>query len=126
VNAPHDVNADRRIDEVIGRLLQTGVLAAAAVVIAGAAMLLTQRGGTIASYGTFRGAPDALRSLRGIVRTAASLDSAGIIQLGLVLLIATPVARVGLTLVAFAMRRDRIYTILTAVVLALLLFGLLS
>jgi uncharacterized membrane protein len=126
VNASQHDNVDRRTDEVIGRLLQTGVLVAAAIVVAGATMLLTQRGGAVASYGTFRGAPDALRSLRGIVRAAAALDSAGIIQLGLVFLIATPVARVGLTLVAFAMRRDRVYTILTAVVLALLLFGLLS
>jgi uncharacterized membrane protein len=126
VSTPEDSAGDRRIDEVIGRLLQTGVLAAAAVVILGAVMLLTQRGGTTASYSSFHGAPDALRSLRGIARSAAALDSAGIIQLGLVLLIATPVARVALTLVAFAMRRDRIYTILTGLVLALLLFGLVS
>ena len=121
-----DSASDRRTDVVIGRLLQTGVLTAAAVVIVGAVMLLAQRGGAPASYSTFHGVPDALRSLRGIVMSAAALDSAGIVQLGLVLLIATPVARVALTLVAFAMRRDRVYTILTAVVLALLLFGLVS
>ena len=43
----------------------------------------------------------------------------------LVLLIATPVARVALTLVAFAAQRDRLYVLLTTVVLLLLLYGLL-
>jgi uncharacterized membrane protein len=46
------------------------------------------------------------------------------VQLGVILLIATPVARVALTLVAFAVQRDRIYVALTAVVLIVLLYGL--
>ena len=52
------------------------------------------------------------------------LDSRAIVQLGLVLLIATPVARVALTFVAFLFRRDRLYATLTLLVLALLLYGL--
>jgi uncharacterized membrane protein len=43
-----------------------------------------------------------------------------------VLLIATPLARVALTLGAFLLQRDRLYVLLTAVVLVLLLFGLFS
>jgi uncharacterized membrane protein len=43
-----------------------------------------------------------------------------------VLLIATPIARVALTLVAFLIQRDRLYVALTAVVLVLLLWGLLA
>ena len=50
----------------------------------------------------------------------------GIVQLGLVLLIATPVARVALTLGAFLLQRDRLYVVLTTIVLVLLLFGLFS
>jgi uncharacterized membrane protein len=48
------------------------------------------------------------------------------VQLGLVLLIATPVARVALTLGAFLVQRDRLYMVLTAIVLVLLLVGLFS
>lgn len=43
---------------------------------------------------------------------------------GLLLLIATPVARVILTLVVFAIRRDRTYTWITLAVLAVLLYSL--
>ena len=45
---------------------------------------------------------------------------------GVVLLIATPIARVALTLVAFAVRKDRLYALISAVVLALLAYGLLG
>jgi uncharacterized membrane protein len=48
------------------------------------------------------------------------------VQFGIVLLIATPVARVALMLGAFVLQRDRLYVALTAVVLALLLLGLFS
>jgi len=46
------------------------------------------------------------------------------VQLGLVLLIATPMVRVALTLVAFLWQRDRLYVCITAFVLALLVYGL--
>ena len=62
---------------------------------------------------------------RELLETFA-LDPRGIVQLGLVLLIATPVARVALTLGAFLLQRDRLYVLLTTVVLVLLLFGLFS
>jgi uncharacterized membrane protein len=86
---------------------------------------VAQHGRSPADYGTFRGEPDYLRSLVGILRAALSVDSRAIVQLGLVLLIATPIARVAFTLVAFALQRDRVYVGVTLLVLALLLFGLL-
>jgi uncharacterized membrane protein len=52
------------------------------------------------------------------------MDSRAIVQLGLVMLIATPIARVAFTLIAFALQRDRVYVGVTLLVLALLLFGL--
>ena len=47
-----------------------------------------------------------------------------VVQLGLVLLIATPVARVAMSLVAFILQRDRVYVVVTSIVLALLIFSL--
>ena len=60
-----------------------------------------------------------------MLRGALALDPAAVTQLGVVLLILTPVARVLLTLVAFVHRRDRLYSAMTAVVLVLLLWGVL-
>jgi uncharacterized membrane protein len=104
--------------------LQIGVMIAAAVTLAGGAMLLVQHGQSTTDYATFRGEPAFLRSLSGIVRAALQHDSRAIVQLGLALLIATPIARVAFTLVAFALQRDRVYVGVTLIVLALLLFGL--
>ena len=117
--------SDEKVEQVIGRLLQIGVLIAAAVVLVGGVMLLVQHGGTPVEFRTFSTATSPLRSLVGIVRGAFALDSQSIVQLGLVLLIATPVMRVGLTLVTFGLQRDRLYVLITGVVLALLLYGLI-
>ena len=116
--------SDHEVEQLIGRLLQVGVLIAAAVVIVGAVLMLVQHGRTPVAFGSFGEASSPLYALGGIVRGAVALDPASIVQLGLVLLIATPVLRVALTLVAFAIQRDRVYILLTAVVLALLLYGL--
>ena len=62
--------------------------------------------------------------MSGIVRGVAERRSDAIVQLGILLLIATPIARVACTLVAFVLQRDRIYVAITSLVLALLMYGL--
>ncbi len=52
------------------------------------------------------------------------MEPRSVIQLGLLLLIATPIARVAFSVVAFAVQRDRVYVGLSAVVLAVLLWSL--
>ena len=120
--APH--LSDDTVEQIVGRLLQIGVLIAAAVTLVGGAMLLVQHGRSPTDYTIFRGEPAFLRSLSGIIAAALAHDSRAIVQLGLVLLIGTPIVRVAFTLVAFALQRDRVYVGVTALVLALLLFGL--
>lgn len=117
--------SEHEIEQVIGRLLQYGVLLAAAVTLYGGVMLLVHHGSAPASYAVFQGEPPQLRSLSAIVGGAFSGQAMAIVQLGLLLLIATPVARVAFTLVAFAIQRDRLYVLVTTIVLALLLYGLL-
>jgi len=116
--------SEHEIEQVIGRLLQFGVLLAAAVTLLGGVMLLLHHGSTAVRYSIFQGEPAYLRSLTAIVRAAFAGDAMAVVQLGLLLLIATPVARVAFTLVAFALQRDRLYVLVTTIVLALLLYGL--
>ena len=118
------VAADVRLDRRIGRLLQLGVLVAAAVTLAGGLLLLAARGTLPADLAALpRTTPPS--SVAAVLRGALALDPAAVTQLGVVLLILTPVARVLLTLVAFVHRRDRLYSAMTAVVLVLLLWGVL-
>jgi len=124
MNQPESRWSDHAVEQVIGRLLQVGVLLAATVVLLGAALLLARHGAEAADYSVFRSEPNELRSVTGIVRSAFAMSAPGIVQLGLVLLIATPIARVGFTLVAFILQRDRTYVWITTLVMVLLLFGL--
>lgn len=117
-------DGERAVELRIGRLLQVGVALSAAVVVLGAAALLAHAGARPVAFAHFAPDTPALRSVGGIVRAAAALDPRAVVQLGLVLLVATPIARVAFTLVAFALQRDRLYVALTAVVLLLLAFSL--
>jgi uncharacterized membrane protein len=115
---------DHEVDEIIGGLLRYGVMLAAAVVTLGGIWYLIEYGATSPSYHVFRGEPSDLRSLRGIFSGMLEFHPRSIIQFGLLLLIATPVARVAFSVVAFIMQRDRTYVVITLIVLAVLLFSL--
>ena len=97
---------------------------AAVVVAAGGGMYLGQHGAEHVDYRVFHGVDPNLRSPSGIVAEAFAMHSRGVIQLGLLLLIATPVARVIFSVFAFARQRDFTYVMLTLAVLAVLLYGL--
>jgi uncharacterized membrane protein len=116
--------SDDRVQRVIGTLLRWGVILAAAVVLSGGVMYFGSCGSTIPDYKVFRGVPPELRVVTGIVREAGSLNPLGLIQFGLLLLIATPVARVAFSVAAFALQRDRTYVVVTLLVLAVVLHGL--
>jgi uncharacterized membrane protein len=116
--------SEHEVDQAIGGVLRLGVIVAAAVTFVGGLLLVLQHGREPIAHRTFQGEPAALESIVGIVRGALSLDGASIAQLGLLLLIATPVARVAFTLVAFALQRDRKYVVITSIVLTLLVYAL--
>jgi uncharacterized membrane protein len=117
---------DERLNVFVGNLLRAGVLAAAGAVLVGGAIYLARHGFSLPDVGQFHGEPSDLRSVRGILRSAFSGSGQGLIQLGLSALIATPVARVVLLLVGFALQRDRFYVFVSLVVLAILLLSLLG
>jgi uncharacterized membrane protein len=65
-------------------------------------------------------------SLASIATGLGSLDPFSVIELGFLVLLTTPVARVALSLFLFAAEKDRMYVYLTAAVLAILLFSMLA
>jgi len=116
--------SDERLERVIGTLLRAGVLTAAAVVLAGGIVYLARHGGQTPAYHVFRGEPTDLRNVAGILRDVAAVSGRGLIQFGLLLLIATPVARVALSVAIFALERDVRYVAITLLVLSVLLYSL--
>ncbi len=117
---------DQKIENIVGNLLRAGVLLSAVVVVFGGVLYLMQYGHASADYRVFRGEPTDLKSVSGIVRDALALHSRGIIQLGLLLLIATPVARVAFSIFGFAEEKDRMYVAFTVIVLLILLYSLIG
>jgi uncharacterized membrane protein len=117
---------DQRIEVKVGVLLRSGVLLSALVVLIGACIYLVRHGGAAVEYHVFRGEPADLRSVRGILRSALAWRGRGIIQLGALLLIATPVARVAFSIFGFVEERDRMYVIFTAIVFVILLYSLVG
>jgi len=116
--------SDQRIEAIIGDLLRAGVVFSGAIVLIGGMAYLIHQGNTMPHYGVFQGEPSDLRSVSGIVRGAMARHGRGIIQLGLLLLIATPVARVVFSVFAFAVQRDWLYVVVTVIVLSVLMFSL--
>lgn len=115
-----------RVETILGNLLRTGVALAAIVVALGAAVYLGDPGVERADYHTFRGGPGGWQGVGGLVRSAAAGQGRAIILLGIVLLIATPVARVVFACGAFVRERDWRYVGITVVVLGVLAYSLLG
>lgn len=117
---------DERIDSIMGLLLRAGVLLSAAVVLAGGVLYLRQHASEPTDLSQFRGQPPYLDNPIGIVNDAFNGDGESLIQLGILLLIATPVARVMFSVFAFILQRDVFYVMATLLVLSILLYGLFA
>lgn len=114
---------DERMDNTISVLLRTGVLLSSAVVLIGGIYYLLQYGRLAPDYQAFRGEPANLSGFRGIMKGIFSWHGRNWIQFGLVMLVATPVARVAFCVYAFIEERDWTYVVLTLIVLSVLIFG---
>ena len=117
--------SDQKIEILVGKLLRTGVTISAAVVAVGAIIYLFRHGSQPTSLGAFHGEPVDYRTIRGILGEVRAGRGRGIIQLGLLLLIATPIARVLLAIFGFAKEHDHLYVGLTSIVFVILLYSLL-
>ena len=126
MSSPRPGWSDQEVEETVGNLLRDGLVLATAVVIIGAVIYLVRHGGEEPEYRIFHGVPPDLRGPGGIVELAGDWRGRGFIQLGLLMLLATPVARVVFSVVAFSMQRDRLYVLVTLLVLAVLLYSIVG
>ena len=116
---------DERMEYLMGRLLQTGVLAAAAVVALGGVFYVLHHGGEHVAYRSFQPKPLNLRHPVRLLETLRGSGAVGVVGFGILILVATPICRVIFALASFALEGDKFYVLVSAVVLAALAFGLL-
>ena len=123
-NREHKV---RQVELLISGLLRVGVLVSLVLVVIGSVLTFWHN----PSYLTDASETDKLTSvaatfphtLADVLSGIAHMNGAALVMLGLLLLIATPVMRVAVSIVGFAYQGDRTYVIITSVVLALLLLS---
>jgi len=115
---------DKRVETWVGMMLRIGVLLAAAVVLVGGVLYVIQNRGPRPDYSTFHGEPASFATLHGAATGIATLEPRSIIMFGLLLLIATPIARVGMCVVGFSFERDKMYVVVSSLVLVILLYSI--
>jgi uncharacterized membrane protein len=114
---------DEQLDQIIGNVLRGGVLLSFAIVAAGGFMYLLQHHADVEPYARFSGEAG-LQTLSGIWQAVKQFNSEGFIQFGLVVLIATPVVRVLMAGLGFALTRDRMYFLVSLIVLSILIYSI--
>jgi uncharacterized membrane protein len=116
---------DTTIQGIIGWVLRIGVLLSISIVIFGGVIYICRNGHTIANYHTFKGIP-AFVQLDGIINGILTFRGRAIIQVGIVLLIATPVLRILFSAIGFILEKDYLYTFISLLVLSIIFISMLS
>jgi len=119
------------MNNILGIVLRSGVVLSGIIIAIGTALFVASH--SLDDTSTYLAYNPSLIphgnfpvSLTGIATGLGSLDPFSIIELGFLVLLATPVARVALSLFLFAAEKDMMYVYLTAAVLAILLFSILA
>jgi uncharacterized membrane protein len=111
-----------RFRALVSGVLIVGVVSAASLIGLGAVTALL-----VGWAGSLTGVPpDGVppTDFSAMGANLAALRPVGFAQLGLVILLATPVARVGASVLAFVLEGDRLYAAITAMVLLVLLLSI--
>ncbi|MGI4728929.1 MAG: DUF1634 domain-containing protein [Janthinobacterium lividum] len=117
---------DADVQLLIGNVLRWGVILAMSVVFCGGLIYVYRHGHEMASYHTFKGEPDFLKNINGIFYGVMKMKGRAIIQTGIILLIATPVVRIILSIFSFLLEKDYRYVIITIIVLGIIITSMLS
>ncbi|AKG20633.1 DUF1634 domain-containing protein [Calothrix sp. 336/3] len=125
---------EEQLENLLSNLLKYGVLLASAVVLFGGIIYLVHQWHQPAKYSFFRGEPEQFSSPMGVVKAVfvdgdslkEALHERAIIQFGLLLLVATPILRVIISLFAFIRMQNFIYVVITLLVLTCLGYSLLG
>jgi len=120
------VFTDKQMGLAIGKLLRFGVIFSAILVFLGGILYLRNPIRSAPKDSHFLAESTSLQRIAGVLRGAVHLDANSVIQLGLLFLIATPVARATFCVAGFARQRDRLYIVIRSSVLLILIYSLIQ
>jgi uncharacterized membrane protein len=117
---------DKDMQAIIGWILRAGVAVSMVLVFIGGVFFVYRHGNSVPDYKTFKSVPVFIHSFGGILNGVITFKGQAIIQLGIILLIATPVMRVAFSAVGFLLEKDYLYTFITLIVLLIILASMIS
>jgi uncharacterized membrane protein len=126
MNQPVNTFKEKDMQVIIGWILRAGVFISMAIVFFGGVLYIYRHGHTVANYHTFKGVPNFVQTLPGILHGIITFRGRAIIQAGIILLIATPVIRVVFSAIGFVLEKDHLYTGITLAVLLIIVISMLS
>src|SRR5476649_2336075 len=100
---------DTDMQLLLGRVLRAGTVVSISIVFFGGVIYLYRHGHSVANYKVFIGTPDFVQHAASLFSGAYSLKGQAIIQLGIILLIATPIFRVIFSAIGFVFEKDYLY-----------------
>jgi uncharacterized membrane protein len=117
---------DKDLQLIIGNLLRGGVLLSTTIVLAGGIVYLVRHGQQLPDYKTFHKQLPEFTTISGIFKGVVAGRGRAIIQLGILVLIATPIARVAFSILGYFVEKDYLYMAITFLVLCIILFSMLG
>jgi uncharacterized membrane protein len=117
---------DKQMESSIAKALLIGVSLSAILVFFGGILYVSSASKIVPNYGHFVGEAASLRGVVGVLHGAMHLGAKSVIQLGILLLIATPVIRVVFCVVGFARQKDWIYVLISASVFLILIYSFIQ
>jgi uncharacterized membrane protein len=117
---------DTDMQLLLGRVLRAGTVISICVVFFGGIVYLHRHGNSIADYKEFKGIPDFVQHAGSLIKSAFMLKGQAIIQLGIILLIATPILRVIFSTIGFVLERDYMYVGISLLVLFIIFLSMIS
>lgn len=118
--------SDRSVDLVISNILRGGVIVSSIFVLVGGVIYLSAHGSDLPNVSVFHGEPVWLREPIAIAKTALAGKGESLIQVGVLVLLATPFLRVAFAALAFYKQRDWVYVGIALIVLSALTYSLFA
>jgi uncharacterized membrane protein len=117
---------DKDMQAIIGWILRVGIITSMAIVVVGGILYIYHNGYSITDYRAFKKVPDFISDPAGVFDGLLAFNGQAIIQLGIILLIATPVLRVAFAAIGFLVEKDYLYTLISVIVLLIIVGSMIT
>ena len=119
-----NTNTKNDMNTLIGNTLRIGVFTACIIALIGGIWYgVSSSGSALPDYKVFSKGAESYTTFEGIFKSVFAMSATGWVQLGVVVLMLTPVMRVVLSLVDFSIQRDWLYVVITGIVLLIIVMN---